>query len=45
MRVRAVAEKLEDAAKQQRLAVLAALQADLEREFAEAQVELCKLIA
>ena len=45
MRVRAVAEKLEYAAKQQGLAGLESLQADLEREFAEAQAELRKLIA
>ncbi len=45
MRVRAVAEKLEYAAKQSGLAGLESLQADLEREFAEAQVELRKLLA
>ncbi len=44
MRVRAVAEKLEYAAKQQGLAGLESLQAELEREFAEAQGELRKLL-
>ena len=45
MRVRAVAEKLEYAAKQNGLDGLEALQAELESEFAEAQVELRKLLA
>lgn len=45
MRVRAVAEKLEYAAKQQGLAGLEPLQAELEREFADAEIELRKLIA